>query len=94
MNAREIYSEFWDMGLVGNQSEFSKEWLGRSPAYFRMMNWKNLDWSAGVRGNLWANIRRYQQTIGWATSSEAREQVTRLNKIAESLSRELVTGGF
>ena len=90
----QIYSEMYDLGLCCNQSDFSRNWLGRKDSYFRAMNHKGLDWSAGVRGNLIARIRSHQKVLGWATSNEAKETVDKLNVIAAALNQELVEGGF
>ena len=43
----ETYELLREMEVVKNESEFSKEWLGKSDSYIRMLRFKNIEASTG-----------------------------------------------
>ena len=44
---KEVYELLRNIGAVANEAEFSRDWLGRSECYMRMLRFKGVGASAG-----------------------------------------------
>jgi hypothetical protein len=55
----EIYNLLRDIGAISNESEFSKEWLGRSECYMRMLRHKGAKASAGCMALVASKLQHY-----------------------------------
>ena len=44
---KEVYELLRNIGAVANEAEFSRDWLGRSECYMRMLRFKGVDASKG-----------------------------------------------
>ena len=44
----DVYTLLYSINVVTNESEFSRDWLGRSECYMRTLRFKGMDASVGA----------------------------------------------
>ena len=56
---KEVYELLRNIGAVANEAEFSRDWLGRSECYMRMLRFKGVDASTGSVAICASKLQRY-----------------------------------
>ena len=96
MSLRQIYNSLNDIGLVGSQRQFSRDWLQRQPSYFSSSEARSREPSLEVLLILYNRIWRLASAPAGKSEADPqhREQLARLAaEIRSTIGRRLQSVG-
>lgn len=64
---KDVYTLLKDIGAISNESEFSKEWLGKSECYMRLIRHKRTQPSDGVMAVVASKLNHYGNKMKQST---------------------------
>jgi hypothetical protein len=87
---REVISEAYDHlhehNLVGNQYQFSRDWLKKSKSYFGYLKSSQSETTTHVVLNLWAECRR--QRMNWQNAANDNVKCASSKAVFENLAQQ------
>ena len=60
---KEVYELLRNIGAVANEAEFSRDWLGRSECYMRMLRFKGIGASTGSIAICASKLQHYGKRV-------------------------------
>ena len=78
---KEVYELLRNIGAVANEAEFSRDWLGRSECYMRMLRFKEIGASTGSVAICASKLQHYgKRMFESSTHSELGKQFLELSR--------------
>ena len=86
---KEVYELLRNIGAVANEAEFSRDWLGRSECYMRMLRFKGIGASTGSVAIFASKLQHYGKRIFESSAhSELGKQFLELSRECHNMINE------
>ena len=88
---KEVYELLRNIGAVANEAEFSRDWLGRSECYMRMLRFKGIGASTGSVAICASKLQHYGKRMFESSAhSELGKQFLELSRECHNMINEEV----
>ena len=88
---KEVYELLRNIGAVANEAEFSRDWLGRSECYMRMLRFKGIGASTGSIAICASKLQHYGKRMFESSAhSELGKQFLELSRECHNMINEEV----
>ena len=86
---KEVYELLRNIGAVANEAEFSRDWLGRSECYMRMLRFKGIGASTGSIAICASKLQHYGKRVFESSAhSELGKQFLELSRECHNMINE------
>ena len=86
---KEVYELLRNIGAVANEAEFSRDWLGRSECYMRMLRFKGIGASTGSIAIFASKLQHYGKRMFESSAhSELGKQFLELSRECHNMINE------